>query len=301
MEIAQLALILGLTTGIGEKTTERVLRLLYARQWEGEYLLSLPAEQLISDYGLTRKSAHQLTEQRDTLIAKSAALLKKLRQAGVFIATHQSSIYPTRWEQYASDPPPVAYLYGRLNLLERATLAVAVSRDASSAALKRAEEAADVALKLNFQLVTGHNIPTYQRVALTAKRQAKPTITVLDRGLWDAFDEDFSRQLFPAARIWEPAFDPRQDLVMTPFHPHCHGIGQNNRRRDHCIFSLADVVIAIGVRPGGTMEKECRHVAKTGRPVLAFDDLTFVSKNQSTFYPIYDLTEQLTSIQPKYT
>jgi hypothetical protein len=95
---------------------------------------------------------------------------------------------------------------------------------------------------------------------------------VLDRGIVEAFGGDLSRALFPAARIWGPAYDPECDLYIAPFAPNAHGIAANNRRRDSLIFALADVIVAGELRPGGRMEAECQAAKRRGMPVLAIGE-----------------------------
>jgi hypothetical protein len=87
---------------------------------------------------------------------------------------------------------------------------------------------------------------------------------VMDRGLRHGFGGDLHRDVFAAARIWNPVYDPSRDLALSPFGLDEHGTGGNNRRRDELVFALADAVVVGFVRPGGRMEAACEAARARG-------------------------------------
>jgi predicted Rossmann fold nucleotide-binding protein DprA/Smf involved in DNA uptake len=123
-----------------------------------------------------------------------------------------------------------------------------------------------------WKVVAGHNRPVYQWGLLAAKRMGRPATMVLDRGLLAAFGEDLRRDPVPAARIWGYAFDADRMLALSPFRLRDPWIGANARLRDAIVVALSDVVIAIGVKEGGTMHRLCRQAAGRGQTVLAAPD-----------------------------
>jgi hypothetical protein len=86
--------------------------------------------------------------------------------------------------------------------------------------------------------------------------------------MFEAFGGDLGRELFPAARIWSPAYDPACDLTVSPFPLRAHSLAVHNQRRDAILFGLARAVFVGEVRPGGQMERECRRALSRGVPVF---------------------------------
>jgi hypothetical protein len=80
-----------------------------------------------------------------------------------------------------------------------------------------------------------------------------------------------SREPVATARVWDEAFDPELQLLLSPFGWREHWTARNGKRRDSLIFDLADVVVAIDVRADGHIEGECRRAVERGRTVLALD------------------------------
>ncbi len=85
------------------------------------------------------------------------------------------------------------------------------------------------------------------------------------------------------ARIWDLRFDPGRDLVVSRFRLYDPWIGANGRERDRMVFALADVVVAVDIRPGGVMENECLRAHKLGREVFVYtaDDGAVAAGNQT--------------------
>jgi hypothetical protein len=149
----------------------------------------------------------------------------------------------------------------------RFTFTIAVSNDAPPETLARQDELADALIELGGVPVTGHDRLPYQRLALAAQRRNRPTLYVFDRGLREALGPAFDRPPFAAARIRDAVFSTERDLALSPFRLDDHGLGSNNRRRDRLVFAMADVVLALSVRPGGNMAKECVRSQSQGKPV----------------------------------
>jgi hypothetical protein len=120
-------------------------------------------------------------------------------------------------------------------------------------------------------LVTSTNKAAYLAAAVAAKRHAGPALLVLDRGIAEAFPSGLEREPVPAARVWDEQFDPDLQLLLSPFGWRRRWNPRSGPQRDALLFDLSDVVVAVDVHPGGTMERECLLAAKQGRPVYAVD------------------------------
>jgi predicted Rossmann fold nucleotide-binding protein DprA/Smf involved in DNA uptake len=186
----------------------------------------------------------------------------------VQVLTAQHRLYPLALETFCDQPPPVLFALGQMSLLQNGwRFAVACSRGAPHVALEAVDEIAQQAVREGGIPVTGHNTPPYQRVALAAIRQERPSITVLDRGLLEALGEGLNRPLFPAARLYELEFRTDRDVVLSPFPLQAGCLGLHNQRRDELVFALADVVFAVWVRAGGVMERLCLRAKKLGKRI----------------------------------
>jgi len=268
MDTTELVLLLSEVPGIGDKTVESIVRRNAVLRRTPDEFLRLTAAQLAADYGIRHEVGARLVESARTRREEVAATAKHLRRAGVHVLTLLDATYPPRLLQSLDNPPPVLYAYGNLDLLAKPLFAVANSNGAEEEALAAGDAAAAVALSCGWFPVTGHNRPAYQRPALVARRNGGRICYVLDRGLLEAFGGDLTRELFPAARIWSPTYDPASDLTLSPFSLRAHGIALHGRRRDALIFALADAIFVGAIRPGGQMERGCLEARACGKPVF---------------------------------
>jgi hypothetical protein len=267
-----LLLLLLETPGIGPSTLAGLLRRHAALKRTPEQLLALSPESLSEEYGLPISSAVRLSSEIRTNRERAESAAKWLSLSGVSLITFQDAAYPARLHERLEDPPPALFAYGAMDLLSQNLFAAANSNGAPEAALSAVDSACETAVEAGWSLVTGHNRPGYQRPALAVRRNGGRIVYVLDRGLLHGFGGDLTRALFPAARIWGPAFDPESDLALSPFPLRAHGIGPANRRRDSVIFALADRIFAAYLKPGGQMEKECLAAAARNQRVLLHTD-----------------------------
>lgn len=271
MDTTTLILLLSSLPGLGEKKLAAILAKNALFRRSPTAFFALGSEILTEEYLLPTALAERIT--RVTTEERNAAqhLAKRLGREQVRVVTQQDATYPGRLLQSLDVPPPVLYLYGNSRLLdpERSLYCVANSNDASEEILAACDRRAEEAIASGSIPVTGHNRLPYQRTALVACRRNAPICYVLDRGLYTAFNGDLSRELFPAAHIWSPAYDPERDLTLTPFPPLFHSLGTHNRRRDELIFALSDVVYQGDVRPGGQMERRCSEARAVGKTIIS--------------------------------
>ena len=166
---------------------------------------------------------------------------------------------------------PVIFAYGALGLLEEPRVAIVNSREVSPSGLIATDALADALARRDVPLVTSTNRESYRASATAAKRQAGPAVLVLDRGIAEAFPHGLDREPVASARVWDEAFDPDLQLLLSPFAWRDHWTARNGKRRDALLFDLAELVVAVDVRAGGYMEQECRRSLRRGKAVWALD------------------------------
>jgi len=265
---SRFALLLTCVPHLGERHLAQVLDQWARLRVSVDELLATPAEKLQQEWGLSPQAAEALTEPRRTWWSRFEQLDALVRRHGVQVLTAQHRLYPLALETFCDQPPPVLFALGQMSLLQNGwRFAVACSRGAPHVALEAVDEIAQQAVREGGIPVTGHNTPPYQRVALAAIRQERPSITVLDRGLLEALGEGLNRPLFPAARLYELEFRTDRDVVLSPFPLQAGCLGLHNQRRDELVFALADVVFAVWVRAGGVMERLCLRAKELGKRI----------------------------------
>lgn len=164
---------------------------------------------------------------------------------------------------------PILYAYGALGLLEERRVALVNSRTVSNAALAATDALADALARRDVPLVTSTNREAYKASATAAKRHAGPSLMVLDRGIAEAFPTGIRRDPVAPARVWDESFDPDLQLLLTAMGWSRRWNQRSSAQRDALVIDLADIVVALDVRPGGNMERECIRAARAGKPVIA--------------------------------
>lgn len=210
------------------------------------------------------------------LPARTAAALARSRPPPATLADlpvrailRPDADYPATLSAWMSPPAALWTLEERNNALTKGNICVLASAGAEMESVDGVKDALRVAIEGGFRLVAGHNRPVYQWALLAAKRCGAPAVMVLDRGLVDAFDGDLRRDPVAPARIWGYAFEAERCLALSPFRLADGWVGSNSRARDALVVGLSDIIVAFGVRPGGTMHRLCRQALERGRAVYA--------------------------------
>ncbi len=166
---------------------------------------------------------------------------------------------------------PFLFVYGGLHVLETPGLVLLNSRQVTPGGIAVTDAIADAWGRRDGLILTSPSRDVYRAAATAAKRQAALTALVPDRGFAAAFPEGLEREPVDTARIWDSRFDPELQMLLSPFawrEPWKHSGGA---RRDALLCDLAAVLVAVEVRVGGVMDRECRAAAAQGRPVFALD------------------------------
>ena len=237
---------------------------------EGLKAWKLAPDSLQKDYKLHQEAARCLALQKDELLASSAEIAESVRKLGIKVIAITDPDYPAPLKEYDSSPPPIVYAYGNMGLLRERRFAVVSSTTIGGRGIEVTRELAGMLSDEGLVAVTSHNTHPYQIVGLAARSRNAPLVMILDRGILSAFPQGLGWEPVAQARIWNMRFDPERDLVLSAFRLYDPWIGANGRERDRMVFGLADIVVAVDVRPGGVMESECLRAHKKGREVYVY-------------------------------
>jgi predicted Rossmann fold nucleotide-binding protein DprA/Smf involved in DNA uptake len=259
---------------VGDRCLLRILD--YARDRETSLAAlwrELPADfvrqvRLPSQAGAALQTEQEMRRERAVAAAQSA------RTWGVDLLLAGDAEFPA-----VLRPPAAAsergwamiYAYGALPLLDQPRVGILSSRDATEPGVCLTDALADALARRDAPLVTSTNKRTYQATATAAKRQAGSAVLVLDRGLADAFPSGFQRDPVATARVWDAAFDPELQLLVSPFAWDTSWTPRSGARRDALVADLSTVLVAVDVRTGGNIDRELRGAAKRSKHVFAID------------------------------
>ena len=88
-------------------------------------------------------------------------------------------------------------------------------------------------------------------------------------GLLTALEQGPDREPLPLARFAGEQLDPRRTLLVSPFRLDGRWQKGNGPRRDKLVVALAQRVVAVEVKAGGTIDGLCRDATRLGRRVFA--------------------------------
>ncbi len=253
---------LQLTPHLGEKTLRALAAAGDAR---ARAAFDASEEALRDDYDFHPEAASVFFRRRLKLLDDARLLLVSLRRADADALHPGDARYPSRLRGW-TEAPPLLYARGDFDLLNAAAVCFLASASATSATVARLRACADRVARAEYAIVTGHNRDVYQSAALAAAEHASPVMYVLDRGLFGVAGQGRSAP-FAAGSI-HPSNGQRR-LFLSPFRPKDPFIGHNNRRRDRLVAALASLVVAVEIRPGGVMERECLDALRRGQRVVA--------------------------------
>ncbi len=264
------ALLLAMTPGIGGRSVTRVLARNDLLNRSPEDFLQLSPEAFREEYRLSAVGAAALADSPHDRVEATLATEKRLAALGVNLISTADAHYPALVEEMDPDPPGILFLYGNARLLESKTFCVLSSRNSRPADLDLIEKLAEEGVLASEVLVTGHDRPEYRRSAIVPLRWGSPRILCLDRGLFTALGQNLENDSSEAL-LWREKFDPRTDLVVSPFRPDAGFVGVNNQVRDWLVGCLSRRLSFVQVAEGGNMQKIARMAIKAGRTVQVSD------------------------------
>jgi predicted Rossmann fold nucleotide-binding protein DprA/Smf involved in DNA uptake len=225
---------------------------------------------LREEYKFHPEAADCLSLEKPRLMAVGAELARAVDAMKIRVITSIDADYPSALLDDDRNPPPVLYAHGNLGLLRDRKYAVLGSANVGPEGLEIIREFSGILSDEGLAAVTSHNTDAYQVAGVAAKSRNAAIAVILDRGLMSAFPRGLQWEPVPQARIWDLRFDPERDLALSAFRLYDPWIGANARERDRMVFALADVVVAVEVRAGGVMERECARANVAGREVYVY-------------------------------
>jgi DNA processing protein len=264
------ALLLAMTPGVGGRSVTRVLARNDLLNRSPEEFLRLSPEAFVEEYRLLKKAAEHLAQCTDKRIQDVIEMERRLTALGVALISSADAHYPALVEEMDQDPPGILFLYGNARLLEANTFCVLSSRNSRPADLDLIEKLAEEGVLRSEVLVSGHDRPEYRRSAIVPLRWGSPRILCLDRGLFSALGSELQNDQSEAL-LWREKFDPRTDLVISPFRPEAGFVGVNNQVRDRLVGCLSRRLAFVQVSEGGNMQKIAKMAIRAGRKVEVSD------------------------------
>lgn len=252
---------------IGERRLLRMQAMARHRHITLADVAALPPAALSRDFGLPRRARARLEEDGFWHAAHCRALLSRLAATGAQLCSVGQAPYPQRWVQRADCAPPLAYLYGSLELLDQPALALLNSRGLDETVVSATLRVAHRGAVEGLSLVVGGMKSTHRIAAATARAAGAARLVVLDRGIFTAFAGQLGCDPFGLGP-GRSRFDPRGTLVLSVCRPNDHGSPRSGRRRDELIAALGDIVVALSARPGGEVERICLRALDRGQCVL---------------------------------
>ncbi len=140
------------------------------------------------------------------------------------IKTGAEPFDPAMKQISSSEPVQIRdlWFYGNLALLAR-PLAYSVlcieNRSSTPANLETVEANAEQEVLDGKVLVTGVHSDLHQRFAVVPLRWGASRVLVLPSGFRTWLGQRLDQECFPAARLWRHGFDPKCDLVISPYAP----------------------------------------------------------------------------------
>jgi hypothetical protein len=253
---------------VGERTFVGLLD--HAREARGTMadLWESPLADLHAVVPLHPKARTALEQDAAEYWRRAGADAQTIQNWGVDVLLAGQPEYPVALSAF-SRKWPLNFAYGALGLLEGPRVALVNSRTVSNRALAATDALADALARRDVTLVASINKESYIATATAAKRHAGASIMALDRGIAEAFPTGIKRDPVAPARVWDEDFDPDLQLLLSPLGWRQRWNRRSSAQRDALVVDLADVVVALDVRPGGNMERECLRAAADGKPVFA--------------------------------
>lgn len=246
---ARALLVLDQLSGVGPATLRRIVQ----HFGSAEAALTAPNRTFLGLAG-----AQAARDRRDPEIVRSVdRALERAVQLGIDVMTWDSEAYPERL-RHLPDPPPVLFLRGRGELLERRTVTVVGSRRATGRARDLAGRLGRALAEAQVVVASGLALGVDGAAHRGALEAGGDTIAVLGTGP----DEGYPRT---HVRLFRAILS--RGLVVSEFLPGTPALPHNFPRRNRILAALAGstVVVEAGARSGALITVD--HALDLGRDV----------------------------------
>ena len=254
---------------VGDSTAARIL----ARNRERGHGLAtffrLPEVVLRDDYELHADTIRRVCVECSDHQARCQWLLDRLAAAPGHVLFVGEEGYPAALAERLAPPPAAVYAIGDVGLLTHPSLAVLSSRTITEQSVAATLAVVQAAAAQGFTVVSGGMKTSYRIAAVAGRAAEAPRAIVLDRGIFAAFGAHLEQDRFGFGP-GRGTLHPDRTLVLSPFRLMNHAAPHNGRRRDEVVAALADVIVAVHVRPGGEIERVCLAALDRGQCVLSW-------------------------------
>ncbi len=212
-----------------------------------DFFAASPAEWDASCH-LKTDMVQKLEQAREKLVAQGF-LVEQLLQDNIHLLTVLDTNYPTLLKKAldVNKIPPVLFYAGNLHILQRKTIAVIGSRNASETSLSFTRAIAQELAKQGANVISGYARGVDRAAYEGATSTDGYTTVVLPHGI---------RRLSKVQiRDLQPRIDSGNVLLMSQFHPDAQWLVSRAMERNNVVTGLAQIVIvAESDSKGGTWE-----------------------------------------------
>lgn len=246
------------TRGIGPRTLARLLDRLEQDNLSLSDLMDMAAEELVATFGLTEVQVRAFQANGDA----AAQIAELLDEHDVRTLQRGSPKYPTRLSLVLADKaPPVLFVAGAPELLQRRGIGLCGARDASSEAIRCAAELARALAKEHFLIVSGHAPGVDESSHRGALEAGGTTALVLPEGILH----------FRPKSSLADLLCPEQFVVVSEFPPKLPWSVSNAMQRNRTICGLVEAMIVVeSGASGGTWEAGLKAL-KLGIPLFVLE------------------------------
>lgn len=230
------------TKGIGPRSLGRLLDQLERDHLSLNEFLDLDEVEMVERFHLTGDQAVSLHADREGVVSLADAL----ESHGIRTVRRGSEVYPSRLDTVLGEKaPPVLFLAGRGDLLQRRAAGFCGARDASAQGLRCAEAIARALAGDGFLIVSGHAPGVDETAHRAALEAGGSTAFVLPEGIL---------HFRPRASLGELLAEERF-CVVSEFPPRLPWSVSNAMQRNRTICGLASALIVVEAgTSGGTWE-----------------------------------------------
>ncbi len=185
--------------------------------------------------------------QEIAALSEQATIIKELAYDSIYALNRLDSKYPAILSETLTheEAPPLLFYAGDLNILERITIAIIGSRNASDSSVAFAREAARCLAEQGANVISGYARGVDRAAYEGATSTHGCTTVVLPHGI----NKTNNAQLYSLL----PGLTSGKALLLSQFHPNAAWMVSRAMERNKVVTGLAQVVIVTEAKPhGGT-------------------------------------------------
>src|SRR6266446_9201240 len=250
--------------GLGDEGVARILSQLVREKRSVDALFDFSQQQLRERFQLHATAAAWVEKHGQEAREEAGVIYRRVREMNVAILAPEHASYPEGLAGFFDGEPPLLYAHGNLELLADKRVAVVNSAQASPMALEFALGLARRLGEAGLTLLASTEGPSYNLVGLAGKQAAANVILVLHQGLFEILGKLDGHEPLPLARRLNHQPDLQKTLLISPFRPDGRWQKGNGLRRDKLLVAMAESLVAVEIRSGGTMQGLCRKAQALG-------------------------------------